>query len=326
MSEASAAASPDGHAANGERPGLRRRVQERAVDLGFGAAWRIGRAVPARPALAVARRIADRSVRRDAAGVGQLRLNLRRVLGPDAAPERVEDAVRGAMRSYARYWVETFRLPSIGIGQVLANTEIEGFERVTAAVEAGRGAVLALPHSGNWETAGAYLIARGIPFTTVAERLRPEALYRRFLRFRESLGMSVLPLTGGPPTAPLLADVLSRGGVVCLLADRALGEGGLPVTLFGEEALLPPGPALLAERSGAALLPVGCSFAPAGWRVRVGELLEAPAGNLSARTRALTQQLAAQFESHIRDHPADWHMLQRVWSADRRPDPQEAAR
>jgi KDO2-lipid IV(A) lauroyltransferase len=291
--------------------------RDRAVDLGYGAAWRIGRALPGGPTLAVAGRIADRSARRDWAGVAQLRANLRRVLGPQAPAAQLEETVRGAMRSYARYWVETFRLPSISAGQVVADTDMAGFEHVEEAAGSGRGAVLALPHSGNWDAAGVYLVAHGHPFTTVVERLRPEALFRRFLAFRESLGMTALPLTGGPPPAPRLVEALRGGGVVCLLGDRALREGGVPVTLFGEAALLPAGPALLAARTGAALLPVGCSFTPGGWRVRVGAPLEAAEGSLAQRTRALSAALAARFEAHIRAHPADWHMLQRVWSADR---------
>lgn len=296
---------------------VRQQIQERALDLGFGAAWRVGRALAAGPSLSVAGRIADRSARRDSAGVTQLRANLRRVLGPDAGQAELDDAVRGAMRSYARYWVETFRLPSIGAEQVVANTDIEGFEHVEAAVQSGRGAVVALPHSGNWDAAGAYLVGRGYSFTTVVERLRPEALFRRFVAYRESLGMTVLPLTGGPPTAPLLARALRDGAVVCLLADRALREGGVPVTLFGEEALLPAGPALLATRAGADLLPAGCSFTPHGWRVRIGAPLQAPDAGVAVRTKALTSQIASFFEAHIRAHPADWHMLQRVWVADR---------
>lgn len=318
------AAPSAGAAAKADRPGLRRRVQDRVVDLGYGAAWRVGRALPAGPTLAVARRFADRAARGDSAGVAQLRANLRRVLGPEAPDAQLDEAVRAGMRSYARYWVETFRLPSITPDQVVAKTDITGFEHVEEAAASGRGGVLALPHSGNWEAAGMYLVARGYPFTTVAERLKPEALYRRFLAYRESLGMTVLPLTGGPPAAPLLTEALRGGAIVCLMADRALREGGVPVTFFGEQALLPAGPALLAARTGADLLPVACSFSADGWRVRVDPPLTSQSGSLGARTRDLTAQLAASFERRIAAHPTDWHMLQRVWAADRRRSDAEA--
>jgi KDO2-lipid IV(A) lauroyltransferase len=294
------------------------RVRDRSVDVGYGAAWRIGRALPQRPVLAVAGRFAERAQRKDGRGVRQLRANLRRVLGPDADPAQVEDAVRRALRSYARYWVETFRLPRIPAAEVVAHTAAEGFENIEHAAAAGRGVILALPHAGNWETAGVFLMSQGYPFTTVAERLKPEALFRRFVEFREGLGMRILPLTGGPPTAPALAEVLTEGGVICLLGDRSFGPSGVEVSLFGEPAVLPAGPAMLAARTGAALLSVGCWFTPDGWGIRVSGPIAADGVGLAQHTRALTQALATNFEEHLREHPADWHMLQPVWAADRR--------
>lgn len=249
--------------------------------------------------------------------MSQLRANLARVLGADASEAELEETLREAMRSYARYWVETFRLPSISGEQVLAKTTMEGFEHVERAVAAGRGVILALPHSGSWDAAGIYLVERGYPFTTVAERLKPESLYRRFVAYRESLGMRVLALTGGPPTAPLLADVLADGGVVCLLGDRSLRDGGIEVPLFGEQALLPAGPAMLAARTGAALIPVGCSFTADGWAITVNRPIVVESSGFAQRTRDLTMQMASAFEAHLRAHPADWHMLHAVWVADR---------
>lgn len=305
-------------------PGRRQRlararasVVERSVDLAFATGWRVVRALPERPVLWVANRLADRAVRRGGPGIEQLRRNLRRVAGPLAPRQELDRLVRDGARSYARYWVETFRLPSMPAQSITPRVEVRGLEHVFAADRAGKGAILALPHMGNWDVAGIFLIGQGIPFTTVAERLKPDSLFRRFVAYREQLGFEVLPLTGGPPTAPLLAARLEQGRTICLVGDRALGSGGVDVQLFGEAAVLPAGPAMLAARTGAALLAVGIWFTDDGWGIEVSPPLEAPAGGLAQRTRDLTRALAAQFEAQIAAHPADWHMLQPIWSADR---------
>lgn len=296
---------------------VRERIQGGAVDLGFAAGWRVVRALPQRPALAVAARLADRAIRRDGAGIQQLRANLRRVVGPLMPRDTLDALVRRSARSYARYWVETFRLPNMPASEVAPRVQVTGKENITAAHAAGKGVILALPHMGNWDVAGIWLLSQGLPFTTVAERLKPDSLFRRFVAFREQLGFEVLPLTGGPPTAPILTARLEAGGVVCLVGDRAFGSSGVQVALFGEPALLPPGPAMLAARTGAALLAVGTWFTDDGWGIDITAPLEVPAGGLAQRTRDLTQRLAGEFEQQIAAHPADWHMLQPIWVTDR---------
>lgn len=297
---------------------VREQIQGRAVDLGFAAAWRLIRALPARPVHAVANQLADRAARRGGKGIDQLRSNLRRVVGPLMPQDELDDLVRDAARSYARYWVETFRLPSMPASEVAPRVQVTGYLNIVAAHDAGKGVILALPHMGNWDVAGIWLLSKGLPFTTVAERLKPDSLFRRFVAFREQLGFEVLPLTGGPPTAPILAARLEVGGVVCLVGDRAFGSSGVTVELFGEPALLPPGPAMLAARTGAALLGVGIWFTDdGGWGIDVTAPLVAPDGGLAQRTRDLTQRLADVFEQQIAAHPADWHMLQPIWATDR---------
>jgi KDO2-lipid IV(A) lauroyltransferase len=181
-------------------------------------------------------------------------------------------------------------------------------------VAAGRGTVLALPHSGNWDAAGAWCTATGVPFTTVAERLQPESLYDRFVAFRESLGMEVLPLTGGRPPFEVLVDRLLAGGTLCLLADRDLSARGVDVRFFGAAARMPAGPAALALRTGATLLPVTLSFLPDGWRI----VFHPEVRHTDVAT--MTQDLADAFAAGIAGAPADWHMLQRLWLDDLAPD------
>ena len=289
----------------------------RAVDLGYATGWRVVRALPEPVAAGVFRAGADLAARRAGPGTAQLRHNLRRVVGPAVNEQDLDDLVRAALRSYSRYWMETFRLPAMSTASILARVSTEGAENVDAAAAAGRGLILALPHSGNWDVSGIWLIARGVKFTTVAERLEPESLFDRFVRYREGLGMEIIPLSGGEraPSA-ILTERLQAGGCVCLLADRDLGASGIPVDFFGEPTRMPPGPALLAATTGAALLPVTAYYTDGGWSHWIGAPIEPPPGRLRDRVGAATQQLADVFAERIAVHPADWHMLQKLWLAD----------
>lgn len=238
----------------------------------------------------------------------RLRANLARV-----APG--EELVQDAMRSYARYWCEAFRLPALDPGTLIAQTRTINEHVLRDAVASERGTILALPHSGNWDAAGAWCGLTGVPFTTVAERLKPESLYERFVAFRESLGMEVLPLTGGErPPFDVLEERLLGGGTICLLADRDLTPRGVDVTFFGTTARMPAGPAKLALTTGAHLIPTTLSFTDRGWEIEFHDqvaLTDVP---------TMTQALAHCFEKGIAKHPADWHMLQRLWLDDLAPD------
>jgi phosphatidylinositol dimannoside acyltransferase len=302
------------------------RAKERLVDAAFAAGWALVKALPHRVAAAVFRLCADWAARRQGRGVRQLRANLRRVVGPDLPDPELDALIRRAMRSYARYWLEVFRLP-VFRSTVTARTGAEGAENLDAAVAAGRGVILALPHCGNWDVAAVWLISRAGTFTTVAERLRPESLYRRFVAYREGLGMEVVPLSGGDRSpSDVLAERLRAGGVVCLLGDRDLTRGGVEVTFFGERTKMPAGPVLLAATTGAALLPVGLWFDGAGWGQRIHPPLSLPTtGPLRDRVRAGTQALADIYAAEIAERPADWHMLQRLWLADLDPARQPAS-
>jgi KDO2-lipid IV(A) lauroyltransferase len=223
--------------------------------------------------------------------------------------------IRASLASYARYWREAFRLPSMN-HQVLArrlNESVQGSENVAAALEGGRGAVLALPHSGNWDMAGVWLTNTYGAFATVAERLKPESLYTRFIDYRESLGFEVLPLTGGArPPFEILAERLRGNGLVCLMSDRDLTRSGVQVDFFGELTRLPAGPAKLALATGAELLPAHSFFEPDVSVTAIHPPLDTSSGDIDA----ITQALADQFAINIAAHPADWHMLQPQWIAD----------
>ncbi|WP_072801948.1 phosphatidylinositol mannoside acyltransferase [Rhodococcoides yunnanense] len=287
-------------------------IAERASDAGYAAGWRLVRALPD----GLARRLFDKGADVAAArhgGPKQLRKNLARVLG--VAPAEVPDElIRASVRSYARYWREAFRLPSMDLDSQAAVIDrcVHGREHLDAALAAGSGAVLALPHSGNWDMAGMWLVRFYGQFATVAERLEPESLYQRFVDYRESLGFEIFPLSGGevPPFAAL-SDRLRANKIVCLLSERDLARHGVPVTFFGEPTRMAAGPAKLAVDTGAHLLAVHCYFDGDGWGFSISPRIDCSAGVASA-----TQELADRFAANIAAHPADWHMLQPLWLAD----------
>ncbi|HVE74132.1 MAG TPA: phosphatidylinositol mannoside acyltransferase [Mycobacteriales bacterium] len=287
------------------------------TDASYATGWAAVRALPEPAAAALFRRGGSVAARRDGRGVQRLRANLARV-APDAD---LDALLAAALQSYARYWREVFRLPVTPLSRIVAGTESVNDPRFRDAAAAGRGLVLALTHSGNWDAAGAWAVATGVRFTTVAERLKPESLYDRFVAFRESVGMQVLPLTGGPrPSYDILVEQLAAGGNVALLADRDLTPRGVDVEFFGATARMPAGPAALALRTSSALMPVSLSFREDGWRLEFHP--EVPHTDIAT----MTQQLADVFAKGIAASPQDWHMLQRLWLDDLAPaDPRRMA-
>lgn len=282
-------------------------LQGRATDAAYAGGWALVRALPDPLARRLFRAGADLAHRRGGKGVDRLRSNLARV-----APDRDLDALtRDGLRSYARYWCEVFRLPVTSTERVVSGMHTVDEDRLRTAVAGDRGTILALPHSGNWDHAGAWCGATGVPFTTVAERLKPESVYDRFVAFRESLGMEVLPLTGGDrPTFDVLVERLEAGGTLCLLSDRDLTARGVDVQFFGATARMAAGPATLALRTGATLIPTTLSFRADGWECVFHP--EVPHTDVPT----MTQVVASAFESAIARSPQDWHMLQRLWLDD----------
>ncbi|MDH6131127.1 lauroyl/myristoyl acyltransferase [Kitasatospora sp. MAA4] len=293
-------------------------MREKLVDGGYAAGWATVKLLPEPMARGLGNRIADAVWRKEGKGVRQLQANLARVR-PEAAAAELRELSRAGMRSYLRYWMESFRLPTWNDRTIADRVQVDGIEHLVAAMESGRGALVALPHMGNWDLAGAWVVRHlGFTFTTVAERLKPESLFDRFVAYREGLGMEVLALTGGGVSVTgTLARRLRAGQLVCLVGDRDLSDAGVPVTFFGETTKMPAGPAALTQRTGAALLPVTLWYDGALMRGTIHPPVEPPEGeDRHAVTHAMTQTLADIWAEGIRQHPQDWHMLQRYWLAD----------
>ncbi|MFE5807463.1 phosphatidylinositol mannoside acyltransferase [Streptomyces sp. NPDC056491] len=292
-------------------------TQDKLVDSLYGLGWAGVKKLPEPAAVALGRRIADFAWKRRGKSVLRLESNLARVV-PDAGPERLRELSQAGMRSYMRYWMESFRLPTMDPKRFSTDVEFRDEHLLREALDSGRGVIVALPHLANWDLAGAWAIGHmKAPFTTVAERLKPESLYDRFVAYRESLGMEVLPHSGGAAFGTL-ARRLRSGGMVCLVADRDLSASGVEVDFFGSIARMPAGPALLAQQTGAVLLPATLHYGDTPRMYgRIHPEVEVPkTGTRTEKTTVMTQAVADAFAWGIAEHPEDWHMLQRLWLDD----------
>jgi lauroyl/myristoyl acyltransferase len=324
-------------------------LRERLSSAAFGAGWDLVSRLPESVARGLFNFGADIAWRREGRGVQVLEGNLTRILGTDrgststpGAPGQGPDGIRAertaeegaelralsraVLRSYARYYLETFRMQVIPAERIATGMHVN-FDQADLALgymKNGRGVIFALPHMGDFELTGRWIIGYGAgSFTTVAERLKPEAVFQRFLDFRQGLGMEVLPTTGGPHHPfGVMAQRLRAGKLVCIVADRDLSDTGVEVDFFGEKALFPAGPASLAVQTGAALMPVSCRFEGEDeWGAHIYDEIGVPAdGTRKEKAAAMTQAMATVFEEAIREHPEDWHMLQKVFVRDLDPD------
>jgi len=220
-------------------------------------------------------------------------------------------AVRDAFASYGRYWVESLRVGSLSPEAIDARFSIEGLPHIEAALEAGRGALLAIPHVGGWDVGGAWFVAQGFPMTVVVEALTPPELRDWFVSLRTRLGFGVVPL--GPAAGTGVVRALRANRVVALLADRDVAGGGTEVDFFGERTTLPAGPVALAQRFGAPLMATAIYFDGPGHHAVVQPPLD-----LDGDVATVTLRLAAALEDLIRRAPEQWHLFQPNWPSDRR--------
>jgi KDO2-lipid IV(A) lauroyltransferase len=228
------------------------------------------------------------------------------------------DDVIGAFESYARYWYEMLRLPADVRAQVIEeNFVCDGEENLRAGLERGKGVVLALPHLGGWEFAAAWAAGRGYKVLAVVEDLEPPEVFEWFKEQREAFGIEIVPL--GPETATRVLRALRDNSVVPLLSDRDLNGDGVEVEFFGEKTTLPAGPATMALRTGATLLPVAVYFRSGRQHQAV---IRPPIpverqGRLREDIARITQEIAHEFEELIRAAPEQWHLMQPNWPSDK---------
>ena len=285
-------------------------MKDNIAAYAYFAGWRIVRWLPERTAYHLAYAVADFLTKRNGKNVARLRSNLSRTQ-PDITSLDLDLLLIDAMRSYMRYWCDTFRFPDWSPERVRETVSVTNEHLLLDAIEAKTGVIVTLPHAGNWDHAGAYFCAKGINLVTVAEHLKPEKLFLKFLSYRQAMGMEVLPLDGR--VLGTLAQRLRGGALVALVADRDLSRSGIDVNFFGGPSRMPAGPALLALKTGAPLITAFVSYTESGIHIDFNEVSLPESGSDEEKVSTTVQKMADQFEVGISEHPQDWHMLQRIW-------------
>lgn len=285
------------------------RLRTRVIGVLWLAVWELARRLPEAVAFGVADLLGRAAHRAAPRAREQVRATLGRVV-PEALLDR---AVAGAFRSYARYWVEAFRAADLDPVALDARTTARGVANMDAALDRGRGIVVLLAHHGSWDVAARWAETHGYHMAAVAEVVRPRRLFARFVALREAVGIDVVPLGRGARLVPALGAVLADNHLVGLLADRDLSRGAPPVTFFGEPARIPRGPAVLAARTGAAVVPVTMLQRPGRrWHLEVLPALALDGLDIDAATG----RIALALEELIRLDPQQWHCFSPVFAAD----------
>ena len=292
-------------------------MKTRLVDFGYWLGWNALWIMPSRMAFFLFDKAAKIAWRSESASINQLELNLARVLDCEVHDPRIRPLSLQTMRSYMRYYCETFMLPRWTDEQLLGRVQPVNSQPVVEALKSG-GVVLTLPHLANWDWAGAWAARYFGSLCTVAERLRPEGVFQKFLRARESRGITLMALSGDGGTYEFLREHVNQGRVVALLGDRDVAKSGMSIDFFGHRAPLPIGAALLALDTGRPL------FTCAPWydgdnlvitfdTEVIFDRTPVQGRDRLRRAQEITKQVAANFEQHISSHPENWHQLQPVW-------------
>jgi KDO2-lipid IV(A) lauroyltransferase len=274
-------------------------------------AWKVIGILPEKTAYQLANFVSDQILRKNGKGIQRLRSNYKRVV-PSISNSALEALTKEGMRSYLRYWFDTFRLNKWSKSRIIETTFVVRENLLRDPIETKKGCIIALPHAGNWDHAAAYFCSTGIPITAVVERLKPEAIFKKFLAYRQSIGIEAI--SHREKTIPILMERLNQGKLVALVADRDMSRNGIEVNFLGGIAKMPAGPAILATKSGSPLVTAYIRYLDEGIEITFDETIQLPiSGSEEEQIRIVTQSMADNFAKRIKDSPVDWHMLQRIW-------------
>ena len=274
-------------------------------------AWKIIGILPEKNAYKLANLVSDRIFRKNGKGVKRLRSNYKRVT-PNISSSQLETLTRDGMRSYLRYWFDTFRLNKWSKSRIIETTFVVRENLLRDPIETKKGCIIALPHAGNWDHDAAYFCSTGIPITAVVEKLKPEAIFKKFLAYRESIGIEAI--SHKEKTIPILMERLNQGKLVALVADRDMSRNGIEVNFLGGVAKMPAGPAILAIKTGSPLVTAYIRYLDKGIEITFDETIKLPVTDSEEeQIKIVTQSMADNFARRIKDSPVDWHMLQRIW-------------
>jgi KDO2-lipid IV(A) lauroyltransferase len=275
-------------------------------------AWKVIGVLPEKSAYKLANLISDQIYNKNGKGVKRLRSNYQRVM-PNISDLQLDKLTKDGMRSYLRYWFDTFRLNKWSKSRIIETTFVVRENLLRDPIEIKKGCIIALPHSGNWDHAAAYFCSTGIPLTAVVEKLKPEAIFKKFLAYRQSIGIEAI--SHKEKTIPILMDRLNQGKLIALVADRDMSRNGIEVNFLGGIAKMPAGPAILAIKTGSPLITAYIRFLDKGIEITFDETIKLPVtGSEEEQIKIVTQSMADNFARRIKDSPVDWHMLQRIWA------------
>jgi KDO2-lipid IV(A) lauroyltransferase len=274
-------------------------------------AWKIIGVLPEKNAYKLANFVSDQIFKKNGKGVKRLRSNYKRVI-PNISERELEVLTKDGMRSYLRYWFDTFRLNKWSKSRIIETTFVVRENLLRDPIETKVGCIIALPHAGNWDHAAAYFCSTGIPLTAVVEKLKPEAIFKKFLAYRQSIGIEAI--SHKEKTIPILMERLNQGKLIALVADRDMSRNGIEVNFLGGIAKMPAGPAILAIKTGSLLVTAYIRYLDKGIEITFDETIKLPvAGGEDEQIKIVTQSMADNFAKRIKDSPVDWHMLQRIW-------------
>ena len=285
-------------------------MKDRITFIAYLLGWWIVRTLPEKTAYSLFYSIGEFTHRRNGKSIQRFRKNLHQVK-PQLDEIELETLVAKSMSSYMRYWCDTFRIQKWSTERIRKTVTTTNENLLLEPMKDGRGVVVALPHSGNWDHAGAYFCSLGIPLVTVAERLKPEALFQKFLRHREAMGFEVLSLDSRSFITLVKRAKAKR--LIALVSDRDLSRSGIEVEFFGGRARMPAGPALLALRTKAPLITAFVSYTDNGVHIEFRNIVLPSSGDENSKVQQIVQMTAKNFEDGISENPEDWHMLQRIW-------------
>jgi KDO2-lipid IV(A) lauroyltransferase len=231
---------------------------------------------------------------------------------PEYSSQKLEEITKLGMRSYLRYWFDTFRLSKWSKNRIISTTQVIRENLLRDPIQSKQGCIVALPHAGNWDHAAAYFCSTGITLTAVVEKLKPEAIFKKFLAYRESIGIEAI--SHKEKTIPILTERLQAGKLIALVADRDMSRNGIEVNFFGKTSKMPSGPAILAIKTGAPLITAYVRYTSGGIEIIFDETLKPTnSGSEEEQIKIITQSMADNFAKRIKENPVDWHMLQRIW-------------
>lgn len=275
----------------------------------------IGRPFPTRIAYLVSPVIADICYPFYRGGRRAMHQNLSHVLG--TSDRRVLGRMaRSTLRNFSKYVVDFIHFYTMSPEEIRDRIVFDDYERLNAAVAEGKGIIFVTLHFGNWDMGAAGLAAHGYPIDAIAETFELPRMNDLIQGYRRQLGINIIPVER---LGPGVLRALRRGDILALLIDVPAPGASVAVDFFGAPADVPAGPARLAIRTGARVIPAVLAREPGDDKlirpIVDFDLRFQPSGDEEQDVRRLTQQIMSSLERFVRKYPDQWFMFRPMWLA-----------